>query len=67
MPVSEKAELYYLLREDKELENYLISNDRLYKKLARRDKGICRKENRFDDKPATFRTIQANTGFLIFI
>ncbi|MGN6531183.1 MAG: hypothetical protein ACTHK0_05470 [Ginsengibacter sp.] len=44
LPVSEKAELFYLLPEDKELENYLISNDQLYKELARRDKAYAEKK-----------------------
>lgn len=44
LPVAEKAELYYLLREDKELENYLISNDRLYEELVRRDKLYAEKK-----------------------
>ena len=44
LPVSEKAELFNLLREDKELEDYLISNDRLYEELARRDKAYTEKK-----------------------
>ena len=44
LPVSEKAELFNLLREDKELEDYLISNDRLYEELARRDKAYAEKK-----------------------
>lgn len=44
LPVAEKAELFYMLREDKELENYLISNDRLYEELARRDKLYAEKK-----------------------
>lgn len=44
LPVSEKAELFYLLRNDKELENYLISNDQLYKELARRDEAYAQKK-----------------------
>ncbi len=34
----QKAELYYLLREDKELQDYMISNKILFEELARRDK-----------------------------
>lgn len=44
LPVSEKAELFNQLREDKELENYLISNDQLYKEIARRDKAYSEKK-----------------------
>jgi hypothetical protein len=44
LPVAERAELFYLLREDKELEDYMISNDRLYKELARRDKAYTEKK-----------------------
>lgn len=42
--MSEKAELFYLLREDEELENYLISNDQLYKEIGRRDKAYAEKK-----------------------
>ncbi len=44
LPMSEKAELFYLLREDEELENYLISNDQLYKEIGRRDKAYAEKK-----------------------
>lgn len=35
-----KAELYYLLREDKELQDYMISNKILFEELTRRDKAF---------------------------
>lgn len=41
LSASQKAELYYLLREDKDLEKYMISNERLYEELGRRDKGYA--------------------------
>lgn len=36
----QKAELYYLLREDKELQDYMISNKILFEELTRRDKQL---------------------------
>ena len=38
MPASQKAELYYLLRDDEDLKNYMISNNMLFEELHRRDK-----------------------------
>lgn len=37
LTASEKAELYYLLGADEELNNYLFSDKRLFDELARRD------------------------------
>lgn len=34
----QKAELYCLLRDDEELQNYMISNKMLFEELKRRDK-----------------------------
>lgn len=36
----QKTELYYLLREDKELQDYMISNKILFEELTRRDKAF---------------------------
>ena len=36
----QKAELYYLLREDKELQDYMISNKILFEEITRRDKAF---------------------------
>ena len=33
----QKAELYYMLRDDEELKNYMISNNILFEELTRRD------------------------------
>jgi hypothetical protein len=41
MTAPQKAQLYYQLRDDKELRDYLISNDNLYKELASRDKAFA--------------------------
>ena len=37
LPVSEKAELYRLLQDDKELKDYFASNDKMFEELALRD------------------------------
>ena len=37
LPVSQKAELYYLLQDDEELKKYLFADNRLLEELARRD------------------------------
>ncbi len=37
MPVSQKAELFYLLQDDEELKQYLFADNRLLEELARRD------------------------------
>lgn len=36
----QKAELYYMLREDKELEDYMISNNILFEEIKLRDKAF---------------------------
>jgi soluble cytochrome b562 len=38
MTVPEKAKLFSILRNDKELEDYMISNSALFEELDRRDK-----------------------------
>ena len=38
LPAAQKAELYYLLQEDKELQEYLNSNSRMFDELRKRDK-----------------------------
>lgn len=42
LSASQKAELYYLLREDKDLEKYMISQERLYEELTHRDKAYAK-------------------------
>lgn len=37
LPLSQKAALYYLLSEDDELKNYLISTNEVFDELERRD------------------------------
>lgn len=37
----EKAELYCLLRDDEELKDYMISDNRLFEELIRRDKAYA--------------------------
>ncbi|HEY5368909.1 MAG TPA: hypothetical protein VIJ75_07950 [Hanamia sp.] len=39
---AQKAELYNLLREDEDLEKYMISNKRLSEELKRRDKAYAK-------------------------
>lgn len=41
MTAPQKARLFNLLKEDKELENYLISNEAMFQELARRDKAFA--------------------------
>ena len=41
MPVPEKAKLFSLLRDDKELQDYMISNTTLLEELNRRDKAYA--------------------------
>ena len=41
MSVPEKAKLFSLLREDKELQDYMISNTTLFEELNRRDKAYA--------------------------
>ena len=41
LSTSQKAELYFLLRDDKELESYMISNEKLSEELIRRDKAYA--------------------------
>jgi hypothetical protein len=36
----QKAELYYMLREDKELEDYMMSNNILFEEIKLRDKAF---------------------------
>ena len=44
LSASQKAELYYLLRDDEELRNYMISNNILFEELFRRDKAYTEGE-----------------------
>ena len=37
----QKAELYYLLRDDEELKDYMISNNMLFEEIIRRDKAYA--------------------------
>ena len=37
----QKAELFFMLRDDVELANYLISDTKMYEELARRDKAFA--------------------------
>ena len=38
LSASQKAELYFLLRNDEELKDYMSSNNMLFEEIARRDK-----------------------------
>jgi hypothetical protein len=38
---SEKAEVFFLLQKDKDLETYMISNKRLFEELENRDKAFA--------------------------
>jgi len=42
LSAAQKAELYNLLREDEDLEKYMISNKRLSEELKRRDKAYAK-------------------------
>lgn len=41
LTAQQKARLYYLLRDDEELAEYLISNEIMFEELARRDKAFA--------------------------
>lgn len=41
MSASEKAKLFYRLQNDKDLQEYMISNDTLFEELAHRDKAYA--------------------------
>jgi hypothetical protein len=41
LPPSEKAEVYFLLQKDKELESYMTSNKKLFEQLTLRDKAFA--------------------------
>jgi hypothetical protein len=41
MSAKEKAALYHLLRDDEELEKYLLSNEALAEEISRRDKAFA--------------------------
>jgi hypothetical protein len=41
MTAPQKARLFNLLKEDKELENYLISNEAMFQELALRDRAFA--------------------------
>jgi hypothetical protein len=40
LPASQKADLYYMLREDEDVKDYISSNDLLFEELNRRDKAL---------------------------
>ncbi len=41
MTAPQKARLFYLLKDDAELEKYLISSEMMFEELARRDKAFA--------------------------
>lgn len=41
LSIPQKARLFQLLRNDKELEKYLISNEVMFEELSRRDKALA--------------------------
>ena len=50
LPVSQKAALYYLLSEDEELKNYLLSGNELFEELERREAAFTKGEMRQTDR-----------------
>jgi hypothetical protein len=62
--VSQKAALYYLLSEDEELKNYLISGNELFEELERRDAAFTNGEMRLTNRQELSTRLQSRRNGL---